>query len=145
MREALEEAKKAFNKGEIPVGAVVVINDKIIAKAHNQKETTFDPTAHAEILALRQASQTLGAWRLKDAVLYVTKEPCVMCAGAIVNARIKRVVFGCEDPKGGGVVSLYGILQDSRLNHQVEIKKGILERECRDILKEFFKELRKDQ
>ncbi len=145
MKEALEEAKKAYKKGEIPVGAVVVINDRIIAKAHNQKETTFDPTAHAEILALRQASERIGSWRLKDAVLYVTKEPCIMCAGAIVNARIKRVVFGCEDPKGGGVVSLYRILQDSRLNHKVEIKKGILERECRHILKEFFKELRKDQ
>lgn len=142
MREALREAEKAFRKGEVPVGAVLVIDGKIIAKAHNQKESTFDPTAHAEILAIRQASRAINAWRLSEAILYITKEPCVMCSGAIVQARIKRVVYGCDDPKGGGAVSLYRILQDSRLNHWVEIKSGILEDECRKILQKFFKELR---
>lgn len=145
MKEALIEAKKAYEKGEIPVGAVLVIDGEIISRAYNQKETTFDPTAHAEILAIRQASQIIGAWRLTEATLYVTKEPCIMCSGAIVNARIKRVVYGCYDPKGGGVVSLYRILQDNRLNHQVEIQSGILEDECRHILQEFFRELRQNQ
>lgn len=145
MKEALYEAEKAFKKGEVPVGAVLVIDGKIIAKAHNQKETTFDPTAHAEILAIRQASQAINAWRLSEAILYITKEPCIMCSGAIVHARIKKVVYGCHDPKGGGAASLYRILQDSRLNHWVEIKSGILEEECREILQKFFKELRQVQ
>ncbi len=145
MKEALKEAEKAYEKGEIPVGAVVVVNGEIISKAHNIKETTFDPTAHAEMLAIRGATRILGRWRLIDATLYVTKEPCIMCAGAIVNSRIKRLVYGCDDPKGGGVVSLYNILNDKRLNHQVEIKEGILEIECRDILKRFFRELRENQ
>lgn len=145
MREALSEAEKAYEKGEIPVGAVIVLDGKIISRAHNQKETTFDPTAHAEILAIREASQILGTWRLTEATLYITKEPCIMCSGAIVNARIKRVVYGCDDPKGGGAVSLYRILQDSRLNHTVEIKSGILEEECREILQKFFRQLRQDQ
>ena len=144
MKEALLEAKEAYKKGEIPVGAVLVINRQIISRAHNQKETTLDPSAHAEILVIREASQKLGSWRLIDAVLYTTKEPCIMCCGAIVNARIKRVVYGCDDPKGGGAVSLYNILNDFRLNHQVEIKSGILEKECREILQKFFKELRQD-
>lgn len=145
MKEALKEAEKAYEKGEIPVGAVVVVNGEIISRAHNIKETTFDPTAHAEMLAIRGAAKILGRWRLIDATLYVTKEPCIMCAGAIVNSRIKRLVYGCDDPKGGGVVSLYNILNDKRLNHQVEIKEGILEIECRDILKRFFRELRENQ
>ena len=145
MKEALKEAEKAYEKGEIPVGALIVVNGEIISKAHNIKETTFDPTAHAEILAIREAARILGAWRLTDATLYVTKEPCIMCSGAIVNSRIKRLVYGCNDPKGGAVVSLYNILNDKRLNHQVEIKEGILEIECRDILKRFFRELRENQ
>ncbi|ACI20668.1 MULTISPECIES: tRNA adenosine(34) deaminase TadA [Thermodesulfovibrio] len=144
MKEALKEAEKAYEKGEIPVGALIVVNGEIISKAHNIKETTFDPTAHAEILAIREAARILGAWRLTDATLYVTKEPCIMCSGAIVNSRIKRLVYGCNDPKGGAVVSLYNILNDKRLNHQVEITNGILEEECRVILKRFFKELRED-
>lgn len=143
IKEALKEAKKAYSKGEIPVGAVIVLDGRIITKSHNKKETTFDPTAHAEILAIRTASKTLGSWRLTEATLYITKEPCVMCSGAIVHARIKRVVYGCDDPKGGGAVSLYKILQDSRLNHQVELKSGVLEEECRKILQDFFRELRK--
>lgn len=139
MKEALKEAEKAYEKGEIPVGALIVVNGEIISKAHNIKETTFDPTAHAEILAIREAARILGAWRLTDATLYVTKEPCIMCSGAIVNSRIKRLVYGCNDPKGGAVVSLYNILNDKRLNHQVEITNGILEEECRVILKDFLK------
>ncbi|MCX7724690.1 MAG: tRNA adenosine(34) deaminase TadA [Thermodesulfovibrio sp.] len=145
MKEALKEAEKAYKEGEVPVGAVVVINGNIVSRAYNRKETTFDPTAHAEILVIREAAKILGAWRLTDATLYVTKEPCIMCSGAIVNARIKRLVYGCDDPKGGGVVSLYKILNDKRLNHQVEVKSGILEEECRAILKRFFKELRESE
>ncbi|MDI6714437.1 MAG: tRNA adenosine(34) deaminase TadA [Thermodesulfovibrio sp.] len=142
MKEALKEAKKAYKKGEVPVGAVVVVDGKIISKAYNKKESINDPTAHAEILAIRKACKALDNWRLTEATLYITKEPCIMCCGAIINARLKRVVYGCDDPKGGGAVSLYSILQDARLNHQVEIKNGILEKECREILQKFFKELR---
>lgn len=142
MKEALKEAKKAYKKGEVPVGAVIVVDGKIISKAYNKKESINDPTAHAEILAIRKACKTLDNWRLTEATLYITKEPCIMCCGAIINARLKRVVYGCDDPKGGGAVSLYSILQDARLNHQVEIKNGILEKECREILQKFFKELR---
>ncbi|MGC8795793.1 MULTISPECIES: tRNA adenosine(34) deaminase TadA [Thermodesulfovibrio] len=142
MKEALKEAEKAYALGEVPVGAVIVLNGEIVARAHNIKETTHDPTAHAEMLAIKQAANVFGAWRLTEATLYVTKEPCIMCSGAIVHARIKRVVYGCSDPKGGGAVSLYRILQDPRLNHQVEITSGILEEECRAVLQRFFKELR---
>lgn len=145
MKEALKEAEKAFEKGEIPVGAVVVLNNEIVAKAHNIKELTFDPTAHAEILAIRKAAEVLGAWRLTEVTLYVTKEPCIMCAGAMINARIKKLIYGCDDPKAGAVKSLYRILEDSRLNHQVEIKKGVLQEECHEILQRFFKQLRKNQ
>lgn len=143
MKEAIKEALKAYEKGEIPVGAVVVVNGEIVSRAHNIKETNNDPTSHSEILAIREAARALGAWRLTEATIYVTKEPCIMCSGAIVNARIKRLVYGCDDPKGGGAVSLYNIVQDSRLNHQVEVKKGVLEEECRLLLKKFFQELRK--
>lgn len=145
MKKAIKEALKAYKKGEIPVGAVVVVKNKIVSRAHNVKETKNDPTAHAEILAIKKAGKKFNSWRLTDATLYVTKEPCIMCAGAIVHARIKRVVYGCDDPKGGGVVSLYRILQDPRLNHQVEIKRGVLEEECRVLLQKFFKGLRKNQ
>lgn len=142
MNEAIKEALKAYKKGEIPVGAVVVVNGEIVSRAHNIKETTNDPTSHAEILAIREAGRALGAWRLTEATIYVTKEPCIMCSGAIVNARIKRLVYGCDDKKGGGALSLYKIVQDSRLNHQVEVKRGVLEAECISLLKKFFKELR---
>lgn len=145
MKKAIREALKAYHKGEIPVGAVIVVDNKIISRAHNIKETKNDPTAHAEILAIKKAGKRLHSWRLTNATLYVTKEPCIMCAGAIVHARIKKVVYGCDDPKGGGVLSLYRILQDPRLNHQVEIKKGVLEKECRALLQKFFKGLRKNQ
>ncbi|MBI5198426.1 MAG: nucleoside deaminase [Nitrospirae bacterium] len=142
MRIVLEEAMIAFNKGEVPVGAVLVANGEIISRAHNMKESLSDPTAHAEIIAIKEASSKLKNWRLEDATLYVTKEPCIMCAGALLNMRAFRLVFGCKDEKGGAVESLYSVLSDRRLNHQIEVTSGVLEKECRDILREFFKNLR---
>jgi len=143
MQIAFEEALKAFQKGEVPVGAAIVLNGEIISRAYNQKEGTPDATAHAEIIAIKEACRVLNNWRLEDATIYVTKEPCIMCAGAMVNARIKRLVYGCDDPKGGAVKSLYQILNDQRLNHQVEVIKGVMEEECRRLLQKFFQELRK--
>ena len=143
MKAALGEAQLAFDKGEIPVGAVLVKGGRIIAKAHNNRETSKDPTAHAEILVLRDGIDQYTSWRLTDAVLYVTKEPCIMCAGAILNARIKRLVYGCSDEKGGAVNSLYSLLSDTRLNHQVEVLSGVLEDECAEILQKFFQSRRK--
>lgn len=138
MRMALEEANLAYAEEEVPVGAVLVKNGKVIASARNQRETSKDPTGHAEIIALRYGSQVEENWRLTDSTLYVTKEPCIMCAGAMVNARLGRLVYGCKDEKGGAVDSLYSILSDKRLNHQVEVVVGILEEECSEILKRFF-------
>ncbi len=138
MKLALEEARLAFDEGEVPVGAVLVKNGKVIAKVHNQRETTKDPTGHAEIIALKHGSREEESWRLTDSTLYVTKEPCIMCAGAMVNARLVRLVYGCRDEKGGAVDSLYRLLSDKRLNHQVEVVSGILEEECSEILKRFF-------
>ncbi len=138
MRLALDEARAAFDEQEVPVGAVVVCRSRVIAAAHNQRETLRDPTAHAEMIAITQAAETLGSWRLDDCTLYVTLEPCPMCAGAIVQARVPRVVFGAADPKAGGCVSLYSITSDCRLNHRSELVRGVLEPECADILKEFF-------
>lgn len=142
MRLALEEANLAFNEGEVPVGAVLVINDDIIAKEHNCRETSNDPTGHAEILALKSGAREIENWRLAEATLYVTKEPCIMCAGAMVNARLGRLVYGCRDEKGGAVDSLYKLLSDRRLNHQVEVVSGVLEDESAEILKRFFQERR---
>lgn len=142
MKAAIAEAECALNEGEVPVGAVLVIDGSIISRAHNKKETSFDPTAHAEMLTLRDAASSLSNWRLSHATLYVTKEPCIMCAGAMINARIQRLVFGCTDNKGGAVSSLYRILSDDRLNHQVEVVSGVLEEESRLLLKRFFGELR---
>ncbi len=144
MRIALEEAMIAFNKGEVPVGAVLVANGEIISRTHNMKESLSDPTAHAEIIAIKEASSKLKNWRLEDATLYVTKEPCIMCAGALLSMRAFRLVFGCKDEKGGAVESLYNVLSDRRLNHQIEITSGVLEKECRNILREFFKNLRQE-
>ncbi len=144
MRIALEEAQKAARKGEVPVGAVIVRDEEVLSRAHNLRETSHDPTAHAEVLAIREAARKLRNWRLLDSVLYVTKEPCPMCAAAIVHARIKRVVYGCRDPKGGAVESLYNILSDRRLNHQVEFSSGVLEEESAEILKGFFRERRQN-
>lgn len=142
MELAIEEALKALQKAEVPVGAVIVIDGKVISKAHNQRETLTDATAHAEIIAIQQACRLINNWRLEEATLYVTKEPCIMCAGAILNARIRRLVYGCDDPKGGAAKTLYQLLNDPRLNHQVEVLSGVKEEECRRLLTDFFKTLR---
>ena len=142
MRLALAEAEKAAAQGETPVGAVLVIGDRIIASAHNMRETWQDPTAHAESIVLREASARLGRWRLQDATLYVTLEPCLMCAGALVLARIGRLVYGCRDPKAGALGSVYDVVRDGRLNHVYRITPGILEDECRQILTGFFEQRR---
>jgi tRNA(adenine34) deaminase len=142
LKLALKEADIAGSKGEVPVGAVVVLDGNVAAKAHNKREASKDPTAHAEMLAIRKAAGKGDSWRLNKATLYVTKEPCPMCAGAIVNARIKRLVYGCRDEKGGAVDSLYKLLNDRRLNHQVEVVSGVLEEECAEKLRRFFKERR---
>lgn len=143
MRAALEEADRAAEEGEVPVGCVLVGPDgQLLASAHNLREALEDPTAHAEIVAMREAARRLGSWRLDGATLYVTLEPCVMCAGAIVNARVQRVVWGCDDPKAGACHTLYNIGQDARLNHRFDTTKGVLEAECANRLKLFFAELR---
>jgi tRNA(adenine34) deaminase len=142
IREAYIEAERAGRMGEVPIGAVFVLENQIIARAHNLRETTGDPTAHAEILVLRAASNHRQHWRLSGGTLYTTLEPCPMCAGAMIQARIDRLVFGAYDPKGGAAGSLMNLLEDKRFNHRVEITSGILEHECGKILKEFFKERR---
>ena len=142
MRAAIEAAKVAEENGDVPIGAVIVHNNQIIAKAYNQKEQLQDPTAHAEIIALTQAAVAMETWRLNGCTMYVTLEPCPMCAGALVLARIDRLVYGCDDPKTGAVKSLYTIVQDNRLNHQVEVTCGILADECSQILQEFFEKRR---
>ncbi len=143
MREALGEAEKAREKAEIPIGAVVVLGDRIVGRGHNLKESQNDPSAHAEILAIREASQTLGRWRLSDCTLYTTLEPCIMCAGTLVNARIGKLIFATPDPKGGACGSLYNIPSDERLNHRFPVWQGLLAEESQRILKEFFQNLRK--
>ena len=143
MKEALKEAKKAYVKLEVPVGAVIVKDGKIIARAHNLKETKFDTTNHAEIIAIQKASKKLKSWRLLDCEMYVTLEPCSMCAGAIINSRIKKVYIGANDEKTGAVGSVLNLFEDYKFNHNVEFEKGILKKECENILKVFFKELRK--
>ncbi len=143
MKEALKEAKKAYDKLEVPVGCVIVKDGKIIARAHNQKETKLDTTKHAEILAIQKASKKLESWRLLDCEMYVTLEPCPMCAGAIINSRIKKVYIGTKDEKTGACGSKLNLLEDYTFNHKVEIETGIMKNECEEILKKFFKELRK--
>ncbi len=145
MSEALSLAKRARSEGEVPVGAVVVFENRIIGKGYNRREQLQSALAHAEIMAITEASEKLGSWRLENCELYVTLEPCVMCSGAIVQSRIKKVVFGAEDPKGGGVVSLFNLLNDSRLNHRVEVESGIMKSECSTILSDFFREIREKQ
>lgn len=142
MKEALKEAKKAFQKKEVPVGAVIVHQNKVIGRGHNQVESLNDPTAHAEILAIGAASNYLNSWRLSGASIYVTIEPCIMCAGAIVLTRISKLFFGAFDPKKGGCGSLYNLLQDKRLNHQVEIVTNVLGKDCMGLLNQFFTEIR---
>ena len=143
MKEALKEAQKAYDKLEIPVGAVIVKDGKIIARAYNQKETKTDTTKHAEILVIQKASKKIEAWRLVDCEMYVTLEPCSMCAGAIINSRIKKVYIGAMDEKTGAVGSVFNLFEDYKFNHKVESETGILKEECENILKNFFKELRK--
>ncbi|MBQ1393620.1 MAG: tRNA adenosine(34) deaminase TadA [Lachnospiraceae bacterium] len=142
MKEALKEAKKAYDKLEVPVGAIIVKDGKIIARAHNLKETKFDTTNHAEIIAIQKASKKLKSWRLLDCEMYVTLEPCSMCAGAIINSRIKKVYIGSMNPKAGCAGSVLNLLQVEKFNHQAEIETGILGDECSHMLTAFFKKLR---
>ena len=143
MRLALAEAAQALAEGEVPIGALIVHADRVIASAHNQREQLKDPTAHAEMIAITQAAGALGDWRLADCTLYVTLEPCPMCAGAIVQARIPLVVYGATDPKAGAVQSLYQLLGDPRLNHRAQIVPGVLGDQCGYVLTRFFQEQRK--
>jgi len=143
MMEALKEAYKAYGKDETPIGAVIVRDGKIIARGHNEKELTNDPTNHAEIAVIKEACAKLGTWRLNDCDLYVTLEPCTMCAGAIIQARIGRLFIGTVDPKAGAVGSVIDVMRVDAFNHKVEVTYGILQEECSKILRDFFKELRK--
>ncbi len=138
MSLALKEAEAAFMEGEVPVGAILVKENRVIAIAHNTKEAKIDPTSHAELTVLREGASETGNWRLTDTTLYVTKEPCVMCAGAMVNARLGKLIYGCKDNKYGAAASQYKILSNPKLNHQVEVISGILENRCADILRKFF-------
>jgi len=139
---ALEEAKRAGEEGEVPVGAVLVSAGEVISRGRNRPIALSDPTAHAEILALREGAAKVGNYRLPGGTLYATLEPCVMCAGALLQARVRRLVFGVEDPKAGAVRSLYSLLEDERLNHRLEVKAGVLLEECREIMRQFFQERR---
>jgi len=142
MALAVAEAEKAVSKGDLPVGCVIVRDGRIIARGHNLREVKNDPTAHAEIIALRKAGQKLKSWRLSEATVYVSCEPCAMCAGALVLARVKRVVYGCKDKKAGAVDTLFQIGRDPRLNHRFLVRSGVLEERCQAQLSRFFKKLR---
>lgn len=142
MSKALKLAKRAELQNEVPVGAVLVINNQLISSAFNKKEQWHSPIAHAELIVLHKASQRLKNWRLTEATLYVTLEPCMMCAGALIHARIKRLVYGASDPKTGAVSSLYSVCSDKRLNHQIEVTKGVMAEQCGEILSQFFKKKR---
>jgi tRNA(adenine34) deaminase len=142
MRMALREATAAEEAGDVPIGAVIVVDGQLIGKAHNQREVLQDPTAHAEMIALTQAAEMMGSWRLDGCTIYVTLEPCPMCAGALVLGRVARLVYGCDDPKAGACGSLYDIVRDARLNHRLEVRKGVLAQECGQILSEFFRRRR---
>lgn len=142
MRAALQEAGAAFEEDEVPVGAVVVHNDRIIGRGHNQREALHDPTAHAEMIAITAATSQFASWRLEDCTLYVTLEPCAMCAGAIVLARVSRLVFGATDPNAGACVSLFELTTDSRLNHRVELGVPVLADQCSSLLRDFFAQQR---
>lgn len=143
MKLALKEAEQALAEDEVPVGAVIVHGDRVIASAHNQREQLRDPTAHAEMIAITQAAEALGSWRLDDSTLYVTLEPCPMCAGAILQARIPTLVYGAADPKAGAVHTLYRLLDDKRLNHRSMVVSGVLAGPCSEILTRFFQQQRK--
>ena len=142
MELALELAREAFRRGEVPIGALLVHDEKILARNHNRREELQDATAHAEILVLKEAGARLGTWRLLGTTLYVTLEPCPMCAGALVQARVARLVYGAHDPKGGAAGTLYNIPADPRLNHRLEIKEGVLQEKCAALLQEFFQNRR---
>lgn len=145
MRLAIEEAKKAEEIGEVPIGAIIVHRDEVIARAHNLRERDQRSIAHAELLAIDEACRKLGTWRLEHTTLYVTLEPCAMCAGAIVLSRIERVVFGASDPKGGCAGTLMNLLQEKRFNHQAEVVSGVLAEQCGDLLSQFFRRLRQQK
>ena len=145
MEEALREAQRAFALGEVPVGAIVVYEGRIVGQGCNRPVSANDPTAHAEILALREAGQAIGNYRLLDCDLYVTVEPCPMCAGAITHARVRRLIYGAEDPKAGAVHSMLQVLNHPKLNHQVEVSSGVLAARCMDLLQTFFRERRSSQ
>ncbi len=142
MREALKEAKRSLKTGDVPIGAVAVVEGKIIARAHNEKEKRSDATAHAELLCLQKAAKKLGTWRLYEVDIYSTLEPCAMCAGAMVLARIKKLVFGANDPKAGAAGSVVNILNDKRFNHRIRTVPGVMSKECNALLTSFFKKLR---
>jgi tRNA(adenine34) deaminase len=142
MAEALAEARRAGEEGEVPIGAVVAFDGRIVGRGRNARERLRDPTAHAEILALQEAARTLGRWRLTGATVYATLEPCPMCAGALVNARIDRLVYGVADPKAGAVDTLFDLARDARLNHRLQVASGVLAQECGELLRAFFRERR---
>lgn len=143
MSMALEHAREGFARGEVPVGAVLVQEGRVVSAAHNRREELNDATAHAEILVLRRAGSLLGGWRLPGTTMYVTLEPCAMCAGALVLARVNRLVYGAHDPKSGAISSLFNLARDPRLNHRLEVTSGVLECECAEILKFFFRDRRR--
>ncbi len=145
MQAALDEAAVAEGLAEVPIGAVVVFGDQIVGHGHNLRETSNDPTTHAEIIAIQQAAKKLNSWRLLDCTLYVTLEPCVMCMGAIILARIPQLVFGCRDPKVGAAGSIYNFAEDERFNHQVQVREGMLQQECSTQLSNFFRQLREQK
>ena len=145
MRAAMEEAAVAEGLQEVPIGAVVVLDGRIIGRGHNLRETNNDPTAHAEIIAIKQAAENLNSWRLLDCTLYVTLEPCVMCMGAIILARIPTLVFGCRDPRVGAVGSIYNFAEDERFNHRVNVREGVLQQDCSHQLSAFFRLLREQK
>ena len=142
MKAALEEARKAMAMGEVPVGAVIVKDGRILGRGHNLTESTKDPTAHAELIAIREAAAALGGWRLIGCTMFVTVEPCSMCAGALVWSRMEKLVIGTMDPKSGGCGSIFNITGDNRLNHQVQVETGLLQEECETLMKDFFRKLR---
>ena len=144
MAEAIAQGRIAWQAGDVPVGAVIVLDGKLIARGYNRRQVSADPTAHAEVEALRMASQVIGGWRIAG-TLYVTQEPCPMCAGALVNARVERLVYGCPNPKAGAVRTLFEIVTDTRLNHRMDVVSGVMERECGDLLRGFFAELRRQR
>ena len=142
MQAAIAEAQRARDTGEVPIGAVIVHEGQIIGRGHNLRETSNDPTSHAEMVAIRQAAEAIGHWRLLETTLYVTLEPCVMCMGAIILARIPRLVYACRDPRAGAVGSIYDFSSDERFNHQVDVVEGVLGEQCSTMLSDFFQELR---